>query len=206
MEDVVKHGTGTAVNFGTMAIAGKTGTTTKNRDALFAGFTPYYTCVVWGGYDDNTPQDSGTTSYPKAIWRAVMRRLHENLEYKDFVMPDDITTATVCKKSGKLVVAGLCDADPRGSMASSEYFAKGSVPSEYCDHHINASVCVMSGMLATDFCPARTEGIYITGGSPGSAEAPYLASDGSPANLCPLHYVPPELLPPGYSNPQQVQP
>ena len=28
--------------------AGKSGTTTKNRDALFAGFTPYYTCVVWG--------------------------------------------------------------------------------------------------------------------------------------------------------------
>ena len=100
MQDVVTKGTGTAVNFGNMAIAGKTGTTTKNRDALFAGFTPYYTCVVWGGYDDNTPQDSGTTSYPKAIWKAVMQRVHENLEYKDFTMPDDITTATVCKKSG----------------------------------------------------------------------------------------------------------
>ena len=190
MEDVVKRGTGTAVNFGNMAIAGKTGTTTKNRDALFAGFTPYYTCVVWGGYDDNTPQDSGTTSYPKAIWKAVMSRLHENLEYKDFVMPDDITTASVCKKSGKLAVAGLCDADPRGSMVYTEYFAEGSVPTEYCDHHVNVTICAESGMLATDLCPIRTGGVYITGGSPGSADGPYLVSEGSSTNTCPMHPMP----------------
>lgn len=185
MEDVVTKGTGTAVNFGDMAIAGKTGTTTKSRDALFAGFTPYYTCVVWGGYDDNTPQSS--TSYPKAIWKAVMGRVHENLEYKDFVMPDSITTATVCKKSGKRVVAGLCDADPRGSMARSEYFADGSVPTEYCDHHVNVTVCAESGMLATDFCPNRVGGVHLTGGSSGSADSPYMVAEGSVTNTCPLH-------------------
>ena len=199
MKDVVSRGTGASVNFGNMAIAGKTGTTTKNRDALFAGFTPYYTCVVWGGYDDNMPQASGTTSYPKAIWKAAMSRIHENLEYMDFTMPEDITTATVCKKSGKLVVAGLCDADPRGSMVSTEYFAEGSVPTEYCDHHVNVTVCSESGMLATEFCPGRVGGVYITGGSSGSADGLYLLSDGSPTNTCPIHtapYVPPVLPPP----------
>ncbi len=199
MKDVVSRGTGASVNFGNMAIAGKTGTTTKNRDALFAGFTPYYTCVVWGGYDDNMPQASGTTSYPKAIWKAAMSRIHENLEYMDFTMPEDITTATVCKKSGKLVVAGLCDADPRGSMVSTEYFAEGSVPTEYCDHHVNVTVCSESGMLATEFCPGRVGGVYITGGSSGSVDGPYLLSDGSPTNTCPIHtapYVPPVLPPP----------
>lgn len=190
MEDVVKRGTGTAVNFGNMAIAGKTGTTTKNRDALFAGFTPYYTCVVWGGFDDNTPQQSGTTSYPKAIWKGVMSRLHENLEYRDFIMPEDITTATVCKKSGKRVVAGLCDADPRGSMATTEYFAEGTTPTEYCDHHVNVTICAESGMLATDLCPMRTGGVYITGGSAGSADGPYLASEGASTNTCPMHPMP----------------
>ncbi len=190
MEDVVKRGTGTSVNFGNMAIAGKTGTTTKNRDALFAGFTPYYTCVVWGGFDDNTPQQGGTTSYPKAIWKSVMSRLHENLEYKDFIMPEDITTATVCKKSGKRVVAGLCDADPRGSMATTEYFAEGTTPTEYCDHHVNVTICAESGMLATDLCPMRTGGVYITGGSAGSADGPYLASEGASTNTCPMHPMP----------------
>lgn len=60
MKDVMTQGTGTPAYFGSsMAQAGKSGTTTKNRDALFAGFTPYYTCVVWGGYDDNAVQNSG---------------------------------------------------------------------------------------------------------------------------------------------------
>ena len=189
MQDVVSKGTGTAVNFGEMAIAGKTGTTTKNRDALFAGFTPYYTCVVWGGYDDNTPQAAGTTSYPKSIWRAVMSRIHANLEYKDFIMPENITTATICRKSGRLVAAGHCDSDPRGSMVKTEYFAEGSVPTEYCNRHVSVTICTESGMLATDFCPERTGGIYISGGSPGSADGPYLMSQSS-GNTCPLHTAP----------------
>lgn len=190
MEDVVTSGTGTAVNFGNMPIAGKTGTTTKNRDALFAGYTPYYTCVVWGGYDDNTPQAGGTTSYPKAIWKAVMKRIHENLEYKDFVMPNNITTSSVCKKSGKLAVPGLCDADPRGSMITTEYFAEGTVPTEYCDHHVNVTICAESGMLATEFCPNRIGGVYITGGTPGSADEPYLLVEGAATNTCPMHVAP----------------
>ena len=41
MKDVMTQGTGTPAYFGSsMAQAGKSGTTTKNRDALFAGFTP----------------------------------------------------------------------------------------------------------------------------------------------------------------------
>ena len=116
MKDVVTVGTGTKVNFGNMPIAGKTGTTTKNKDALFAGYTPYYTCTVWCGYDDNTLQTAAKTSNPKVLWRNIMGRIHENLEYKDFTKPDGIVTATVCKKSGKLAVGGLCDLDPRGSM------------------------------------------------------------------------------------------
>ena len=86
MKDVMTAGTGTRAYFGSgMVQAGKSGTTTSNRDALFAGFTPYYTCVVWGGYDDNSKQMGGAgTSYPKNLWRSVMKRVHENLESKDF--------------------------------------------------------------------------------------------------------------------------
>lgn len=35
--------------------AGKTGTTNDMRDAWFAGYTPDLLCVVWVGFDDNTP-------------------------------------------------------------------------------------------------------------------------------------------------------
>lgn len=188
MKDVVTVGTGSRAAFSGQAIAGKTGTTTKNRDALFAGYTPYYTCVVWCGYDDNSPQNkSGQTNAPKNLWRNVMSRIHEGLEYKDFSQPDGIVTATVCKKSGKLAVEGLCDCDPRGSMVETEYFAVGTEPTEVCDHHISATICTASGLLANEFCPAenRQTSVYIIGGSPNTEDGPYLLTDTQ--NQCTLH-------------------
>ena len=54
MVDVVTTGTGASVNFGNMAMAGKTGTTSDYNDVWFSGYTPYYTASVWTGYDNNT--------------------------------------------------------------------------------------------------------------------------------------------------------
>lgn len=189
MKDVMTQGTGTPAYFGSsMAQAGKSGTTTKNRDCLFAGYTPYYTCVVWGGYDDNSPQSSGQTSYPKKIWRAVMERIHADLEYRDFEMPEGIVTATVCRESGKLAIEGVCTNDPRGSTVYTEYFAKGTEPTEYCDHHILANMCSESGQLAGPNCPyTYASGVYITGGTPTTEDAPYLLTEQALANTCTYH-------------------
>ena len=190
MKDVVTVGTGSAVNFGTMPIAGKTGTTTNNRDVLFSGYTPYYTCTVWCGYDDNSPQDSVLTSNPKTLWKNIMGRVHENLEPKEFTQPNGIVTAAVCKKSGKLSVKGLCSADPRGSMVETEYFADGTVPTEYCDHHVSATICTDSGLLANEFCPAETKHtrVYIVGGSKDSDDGEYLLpNDLAADNYCTVH-------------------
>ena len=96
MEDVVTQGTGARVKFDNMAIAGKTGTTTSNVDVWFSGYTPYYTCCTWSGYDNNVHMNgSGETNTAKTLWKAVMSRIHEGLEYKSFTMPEGITTATV---------------------------------------------------------------------------------------------------------------
>ncbi|MBR2995888.1 MAG: transglycosylase domain-containing protein, partial [Lachnospiraceae bacterium] len=73
MQDVVTKGTGTAVNFGTTSIAGKTGTTSDNNDVWFAGYTPDYTATVWAGYDENTKlRTSEEIALAKTIWRRVM--------------------------------------------------------------------------------------------------------------------------------------
>ena len=72
MQDVITSGTGSGAGLPNMPTAGKTGTTTKNRDTVFAGYTPYYTAAVWGGYDDNTEQTY--TAYSKLIWHSVMQR------------------------------------------------------------------------------------------------------------------------------------
>ncbi len=150
MKDVVNQGTGGAVRFNGMTIAGKTGTTSKNNDVWFVGYTPYYTAGIWGGFDNNHKLGKGETNYHKLIWKNVMSRIHENLENKDFPKPDSVTSATVCAASGKLPIPGLCD-----GMIKSEYFAVGSTPTEYCNVHVAGEACVESGGLATDACPVH---------------------------------------------------
>ncbi len=160
MEDVVKKGTGARVNFGNMAIAGKTGTTTSNVDVWFSGYTPYYTCVAWSGYDNNVHMNgSGETNTAKILWKAIMGRLHEGKEYRSFTEPEGITTATVCKRTGGLAT-DICRAD---GSAITEYFAEGTVPKEPCTNHYGnmfdtGLVCAMTGQKATATCPYAYEG------------------------------------------------
>lgn len=184
MHDVVTSGTGGSANVSGQYVSGKTGTTTGNRDSVFAGFTPYYTGVIWGGYDDNAIQ--GSTGYTNKIWKAVMTRVHENLEYKDFPKPDGIVQVAVCSKSGKLPLEGICDADPRGNMVYTEYFAQGTQPTETCDHHTRINVCSETGMPASPGCPAIST-VYIIGGSAGTDDEPYLITTEKLATTCPAH-------------------
>ena len=184
MHDVVTAGTGTATNLSGQYVSGKTGTTTGNRDAVFAGFTPYYTGVIWGGYDDNAIQ--GNTSYANKIWHQVMARVHEGLEYKDFTKPEGIVQVAVCSKSGKLPLEGICDADPRGNMVYTEYFAEGTQPTETCDHHTRINICNDSGLPASGGCPSTSQ-VRIIGGEPGSDDEPYIITTDMLANSCPYH-------------------
>lgn len=155
MVDVVTSGTGGSVNFGNMAIAGKTGTTSDYKDVWFSGFTPYYTATTWTGYDNNVSMTSSEEkNLSKKMWKAVMSKIHENLEYKSFPMASGIVTATVCSKSGKLPIAGVCD-----GCTKTEYFAEGTVPTEYCDVHYYSNICLYSGLTATDECPFKQASI-----------------------------------------------
>ena len=189
MKDVLTEGTGKEAYFDTMPAAGKSGTTNNGKDTLFAGFSPYYACVVWGGYDDNTSQEDWTTSYSKLIWRSVMSKIHTNLPQKDFEMPDGIVTEDVCKKSGRLAIEDVCTNDPRGNMAIAEYFADGTQPVKECNHHISSSICPVSKMPAGPYCPAHIAGVQIVGGSDKTEDAPYLYK-GENQEICNVHKAP----------------
>lgn len=155
MEDVVLQGTGASVNFGNMAIAGKTGTTSDYNDVWFTGYTPYYTATVWTGYDNNTKLRQGEErNLAKKLWRATMSKIHENLPSESFQMPSGIVQATVCARSGKLPIAGICD----GTLKT-EYFAEGTVPTESCDVHYQGMICQYSNLPASEQCPFKVEGV-----------------------------------------------
>lgn len=202
MIDVVTKGTGGAVAFSGQHIAGKTGTTSSNKDVWFAGYTPYYTATVWAGYDNNLTLQGDEKNFHKKIWKNIMSRVHENLEKTEFEKPEGIVSASVCKKSGKLVRSGLCDCDPRGSQVITELFAKGSVPTEYCDTHVRANICTMSGSIAGENCPfvqqssqvfiVRPDSSYVKNSNGGrhaghTADSAYEISASTIAAGCPLH-------------------
>ena len=188
MTDVITAGTGGKAYFGTdMAQAGKSGTTTSNRDCLWAGYTPYYTCVVWGGYDDNSRQSGSQTWYPKVIWKNIMKKVHKGLKSKQFKKPGDIVSASVCKKSGLTPIDDVCSKDPRSSMVGSEYFAKGTVPNSSCNHHVKVEICKKSKMICNKYCPETEERVYIVGGSSGSADGQYLATKDFLEKKCTKH-------------------
>lgn len=155
MEDVITGPMGTAGTAAfrsiSMPIAGKTGTTSNNYDLLFSAYTPYYAATIWLGHDN--PKEMSNSSYHLQVWRTIMEKIHQNLEYKLFDRPEGIVTAQVCSVSGKLAVAGVCDCDPRGSKVITEYFERGTVPTEYCDTHVKVNIDVENNKVANEYCP-----------------------------------------------------
>ena len=127
MEDVVKQGTGTACQLDNMPVAGKTGTTEAYNDLWFVGYTPYYTCAVWSGYDNNEKLPDYARNFHKALWKKVMTRIHEGLPSKEFEEPASVEKLSVCEETGLLPRAGC--------PVITEYFDVGTMPTEYCDQH-----------------------------------------------------------------------
>lgn len=156
MVDVVTTGTGTAARFDqNMAIAGKTGTTSDSWDVWFAGFTPYYTCTAWAGYDNNlNMEENNGNNVARSLWRAVMGRVHENLPDERFRTPQGIVRVQVCSLSGKLPIEGVCDAHVK-----TELFAEGTIPADTCDIHYLGAVCRYDDLPASPGCPFPAEGI-----------------------------------------------
>ena len=127
MEDVVKYGTGTACQLDNMAVAGKTGTTEAYNDVWFVGYTPYYTCAIWSGYDNNEKLPDYARKYHRNLWKKVMTRIHEGLPQKDFEKPASVEKLSICAISGLLPRAGC--------PVTTEYFDVGTMPTEYCAEH-----------------------------------------------------------------------
>ncbi len=156
LRTVVNSGTGTYAKFSsTIQIAGKTGNTNDDKDQWFAGYTPYYTMVVWNGYDSpkkiGSRKNLGTYPYTATVvFTNVMKTIHKDLKKASFKKPSDIVNATICTVSG-LVATDACKADTR-KVVKSEIFASGKVPTDKCTVHKLVEVCSVSGDLPTDYC------------------------------------------------------
>jgi penicillin-binding protein 1A len=90
MQGVITRGTATAAQIGRPA-AGKTGTTSSERDIWFVGYVPQLSTAVWVGNDDYTPLGQGATggTFVAPIWRDFMSQALQDMPVERFRPPSD---------------------------------------------------------------------------------------------------------------------
>ena len=99
MRNVVNNGTGRRAKVKDIQIAGKTGTTNRNIDAWFCGFSPEIQTVVWFGRDTNKPIGSkatgGHTSAP--VFKYFMERYLEKNPHtiREFRVPEGVHSMVI---------------------------------------------------------------------------------------------------------------
>jgi 1A family penicillin-binding protein len=147
LADVINAGTGSrARSLGfTLPAAGKTGTTNDFNDAWFVGFTPNLVAGVWVGFDQpHTILPNGfAAEVAVPLWAGFMKAATKGNKPVWFSPPPGIVTANVCRLSGKLAAEGCAHAvvfDDEGQPSSrpmvyTEYFARGTEPTSYCNLH-----------------------------------------------------------------------
>lgn len=187
MKDVVNGGTGAACNFGNMAIAGKTGTTSDNKDVWFAGSTPYYTATTWTGFDNNVQMNGGTgVALSKSMWRTVMAKIHEDLPYADWERPESLVQMSVCPTCGKLRngtgvidwvdpnVLRSCNGVHYGSNFSGDMLLEDMEEEQPQQENMNPDgeervVCAYTGQTPSSECPYK----LTTTGAVAAGECPH---------------------------------
>lgn len=90
LKTVMESGTGRRIKPDGIICAGKTGTTTDQKDGWFVGYSNYYTTGIWVGYDlPKTMEDLRGNTYPGYIWKSFMSSIHEGLAPVDFPAYND---------------------------------------------------------------------------------------------------------------------
>ncbi len=142
-------------------VAGKTGSAGDYFDRWFIGYTPYYICGVWYGYEYPKHIDDISTNPCVKVWDAVMGKVHEDKvianmqegdKYLEFNVSNNLVQATFCKDSG-LLMSEACSHDPRGNRAETGWFVKGTEPKEYCETHVMVDYDYVEKAIACEWCP-----------------------------------------------------
>ncbi|BAY11099.1 transglycosylase domain-containing protein [Calothrix sp. NIES-2098] len=92
MQTVVKEGTGKGAALD-RPVAGKTGTTSAEKDIWFIGSVPQLTTAIWVGRDDNKQLASGATGggMVTPVWKDFMEKALKDVPVMKFKSPSEFT-------------------------------------------------------------------------------------------------------------------
>ncbi|MCL2099170.1 MAG: transglycosylase domain-containing protein [Oscillospiraceae bacterium] len=129
LQGVVDSGTARSLPMrNSVQVAGKTGTTNSEKDLWFIGYTPYYLCGVWFGYDNPTFINRQGRNPHINLFDYVMNDIHLPIydNPKTFEQPDTVITAPYCARTG------LAPIENGGCDRRMGYYARGLEPAEPC--------------------------------------------------------------------------
>ena len=103
LEGVIHRGTGKKLKKLKLNLAGKTGTTNKNTDAWFVGFTSNLVIGVYVGMDNPAPLGKFETGSKTAlpIFESFVKNAVKKSDARPFKVPKDITMMVVDSTTGQ---------------------------------------------------------------------------------------------------------
>jgi penicillin-binding protein 1A len=103
LEGVIQRGTGKKLKKLKLNLAGKTGTTNKNTDTWFIGFTSNFVIGVYVGMDNPEPLGKFETGSKTAlpIFENFVKKAVKKSEARPFKVADDITMMIVDSNTGQ---------------------------------------------------------------------------------------------------------
>ena len=150
LQSVVTEGLGAPAKVAGVKSGGKTGTTSDQFDIWYCGFTSKYSAAVWVGSDLNIKLSS-MSNKAASLWGKIMNQMPEVASGTYSAKPSNVISVQIDTKSGMLAT------DASGKHSRTEYFTKGTQPTETDTLHQTANVCTESGFMATPSCPDYDE-------------------------------------------------
>ena len=150
-------GTGREADLSGVQTAGKTGTTSDNKDRWYCGYTSEYTAAVWCGFDNPAQIRPLYCNNPSAVlFNRVMSKVHQGLETGAVYDDSNMVWVSMCCDSMGYATSA-CSADIReiNRVESAPVYPEDR--SGYsCSKHTLVEYC-SGGGVATEYCKKFAE-------------------------------------------------